>query len=319
MKRPPPPRLTRRALPLLSLLACLAAVPQAAPALAQPAPEPAATPAASGTDAKANAAAATPDGDSKAGAAPSTPVAGSKTGATAAAEAVSETTLTPGAGLQENPDAEVLSPQAAQAFVTGAEHELAAASKRDQRANWIYRDLSPRTPKSLPVTKMPPPCGWPRVMPKGRAASMVCNSTPNCAASSICSSAAAICPPQDPAQAEESARYSSDGDYGRGKSARPRTMPADLDDLETVMAESHDPANCSRLGRLAPVRALSAPLCALRRPRQPGCHEFGYADIGVLWRTGYDMPPDAFAPEIERLWQQLKPLYIRCTPMCGTS
>ena len=35
----------------------------------------------------------------------------------------------------------------------------------------------------------------------------------------------------------------------------------------------------------------------------------GFADTGALWRSQYDMPPEAFAAETERLWQQVKPLY----------
>jgi peptidyl-dipeptidase A len=31
--------------------------------------------------------------------------------------------------------------------------------------------------------------------------------------------------------------------------------------------------------------------------------------MGALWRSNYDMPPDAFTAETERLWQQVKPLY----------
>jgi peptidyl-dipeptidase A len=29
-----------------------------------------------------------------------------------------------------------------------------------------------------------------------------------------------------------------------------------------------------------------------------------------LWRSNYDMPPDAFAKELDRLWEQLRPLYL---------
>nr|MBA3556656.1 M2 family metallopeptidase [Gemmatimonadales bacterium] len=29
-----------------------------------------------------------------------------------------------------------------------------------------------------------------------------------------------------------------------------------------------------------------------------------------LWRSGYDMPPEAFAEEVERLWGQVRPLYL---------
>ena len=37
--------------------------------------------------------------------------------------------------------------------------------------------------------------------------------------------------------------------------------------------------------------------------------EIGFDDMGQLWRSGDDMDPDAFDQEIERLWQQVKPLY----------
>ena len=40
-----------------------------------------------------------------------------------------------------------------------------------------------------------------------------------------------------------------------------------------------------------------------------GAQEIGFADLGELWRSGYDMPPEAFRLEAERLWEQLKPFY----------
>jgi peptidyl-dipeptidase A len=40
-----------------------------------------------------------------------------------------------------------------------------------------------------------------------------------------------------------------------------------------------------------------------------GAQELGFADLGALWRAGYDMPADQFAAETERLWSQVKPLY----------
>jgi peptidyl-dipeptidase A len=40
-----------------------------------------------------------------------------------------------------------------------------------------------------------------------------------------------------------------------------------------------------------------------------GAKQMGFADTGVMWRSQYDMPPEAFAAEMERLWQQVKPLY----------
>ena len=40
-----------------------------------------------------------------------------------------------------------------------------------------------------------------------------------------------------------------------------------------------------------------------------GAGELGFADAGALWRSGYDMPADAFTQEADRLWGQVKPLY----------
>ena len=40
-----------------------------------------------------------------------------------------------------------------------------------------------------------------------------------------------------------------------------------------------------------------------------GAKEMGFEDTGAMWRAKYDMEPDAFAAEMERLWQQVKPLY----------
>ncbi len=41
-----------------------------------------------------------------------------------------------------------------------------------------------------------------------------------------------------------------------------------------------------------------------------GAKELGFSDTGAMWRSGYDMPPEQFAAETERLWQEVKPLYM---------
>ncbi|KQZ63931.1 peptidyl-dipeptidase [Sphingopyxis sp. Root1497] len=41
-----------------------------------------------------------------------------------------------------------------------------------------------------------------------------------------------------------------------------------------------------------------------------GSKELGFADTGAMWRSGYDMPPEEFAKTTERLWQEVKPLYM---------
>jgi len=40
-----------------------------------------------------------------------------------------------------------------------------------------------------------------------------------------------------------------------------------------------------------------------------GSKQLGYQDTGALWRSKYDMPADAFAADMDRVWGQVKPLY----------
>lgn len=41
-----------------------------------------------------------------------------------------------------------------------------------------------------------------------------------------------------------------------------------------------------------------------------GAKDLGYADVGAMWRSGYDMSPEQFAAETQRLWEETKPLYL---------
>ena len=41
-----------------------------------------------------------------------------------------------------------------------------------------------------------------------------------------------------------------------------------------------------------------------------GSKELGFADLGTMWRSNYDMDADEFAAETERMWQEVKPLYM---------
>lgn len=40
-----------------------------------------------------------------------------------------------------------------------------------------------------------------------------------------------------------------------------------------------------------------------------GAAELGFSDTGAMWRSGYDMPPEEFSAELERMWQEVAPLY----------
>jgi len=121
--------------------------------------------------------------------------------------------------------------------------------------------------------------------------------------------------PDDPKAQKELAQVlaSLDGDYGKGKWCPDGDKKPCLDvtAIEKLMAENRNPEELKRawigwhaVG--APMRQRYARMVELGNQ---GSKELGYADVGALWRSNYDMPPDAFAKEEDRLWDQLRPLY----------
>ncbi|HXY42515.1 MAG TPA: M2 family metallopeptidase, partial [Vicinamibacteria bacterium] len=82
--------------------------------------------------------------------------------------------------------------------------------------------------------------------------------------------------------------------------------------IEKRMAESRDPAGLRDVWvgwhRIAPpMRPRYARFVELANQ---GARDLGFSDLGAMWRSNYDMPPEAFARETERLWQQVQPLYL---------
>jgi peptidyl-dipeptidase A len=121
--------------------------------------------------------------------------------------------------------------------------------------------------------------------------------------------------PSDPKESEEVTRLvaSMEGRYGKGKYCpEGKDKCLDLQDITKIMAESRDAAQLLDVWR--GWHTISIPM----RPEyqrfvelaNKGARELGFADTGALWRSKYDMPPGAFAKEVERLWEQLKPLYL---------
>jgi peptidyl-dipeptidase A len=122
--------------------------------------------------------------------------------------------------------------------------------------------------------------------------------------------------PDEPKAQKELAQIlaSLDGDYGKGKWCPQGDQGECLDvtAVEKLMAESR---NADELKRAwmgwhaigAPMRQRYERMVELGNA---GARELGYADVGALWRSNYDMPPNEFSKEEDRLWEQLKPLYL---------
>ena len=86
----------------------------------------------------------------------------------------------------------------------------------------------------------------------------------------------------------------------------------DLVQISNIMATSRDPKELAdvwqgwhRVG--TPMRKDYTRFVELANK---GARELGFPDSGAMWRSKYDMPPDAFAKEVDRLWEQVKPLYV---------
>jgi peptidyl-dipeptidase A len=122
--------------------------------------------------------------------------------------------------------------------------------------------------------------------------------------------------PNDPKAQKELAQVmaSLDGDYGKGKWCPDGDKKPCLDvtAVEKLMSTSRDPEELKRAW--AGWHAVGAPMrqryARMVELGNQGSKELGYADVGALWRSNYDMPPDAFAKELDRLWEQLRPLYL---------
>jgi peptidyl-dipeptidase A len=118
--------------------------------------------------------------------------------------------------------------------------------------------------------------------------------------------------PQRPGAADEMATIASrlDSTYSTGKFAyNGKTLT--LNDAEDVLASSHDPAELKAVweGWHSISPAMVPDYARLVALSNEGSVALGYKDTGALWRSGYDMDPDAFAAETDRLWKQIEPFY----------
>ena len=120
--------------------------------------------------------------------------------------------------------------------------------------------------------------------------------------------------PSDPAESSELTRLAAamEGEYGKGKYCATGKECLDLEQLSKILATSRD---------AAALREAWTGWHAISKPMRPqyerfvalsnkGSREIGFADTGAMWRSKYDMAPEDFAREMDRLWNQVRPLYV---------
>ncbi len=120
--------------------------------------------------------------------------------------------------------------------------------------------------------------------------------------------------PADPALGQELTRLvtSMQATFAKGRhQPAGQPGPLDLQALSRLQIESRDPrllddiwSGWHRVGRaVRPEFERYVELANL------GAREMGFPDTGAMWRAKYDMEPDAFGREVDRLWEQVRPLY----------
>jgi peptidyl-dipeptidase A len=99
--------------------------------------------------------------------------------------------------------------------------------------------------------------------------------------------------------------------YGKGKGTF-KGQPVNGSDIEAAMGTDRNPDELKEMWASwhtnvgAPMKSDYARLVEIANQ---GAKELGYADVGAMWRSGYDMTPEQFAALTDKLWGEVKPLY----------
>jgi peptidyl-dipeptidase A len=120
--------------------------------------------------------------------------------------------------------------------------------------------------------------------------------------------------PKDPAKRAELSAISSrmEGMYGAAKYCPEGPQSCkDQSQLVNIMAKSrkYDELTEAWTGWHSTARPLRKEYVRFVELANEGAHELGFADLGAMWRSNYDMPADEFTQEASRLWTQVSPLY----------
>ncbi len=202
----------------------------------------------------------------------------------------------------------------AKAFVEKAEEKLLAASIAAERANWVAANFITGDTELIAAEasqrRMELAAGLAKEATRFDGLALDADVTRKLALLKLSLTLAA---PADPKKSEELARIAAgmEAAYGRGKWTPPGGEPLDLEEISRRMATSRDPKELATLWAgwhsiAPPIRKDYARYVELGNA---GAKELGFADMGAMWRSKYDMPPDAYAKELDRLWEQVKPLY----------
>jgi peptidyl-dipeptidase A len=208
---------------------------------------------------------------------------------------------------------EAATPEAAREFVAKAEGDLMEMSEYAGRAAWVMSNFITQDTE------------WLSARAGAEITSMASNYAKEAARFDdvdvdpvtrrklqILKRAIVLPAPAREGAAQELATISSrlDSTYSTGKfSHNGRMIP--LDEAEEILRTTRDPNETKAIWE--GWHTISPPMkddyTRLVSLANEGARELGYKDTGELWRSWYEMEPDAFAQKTDQLWQQVKPFY----------
>ena len=206
-------------------------------------------------------------------------------------------------------------PEDAVAFVTDAEAELERLGQLNERMGWVLQNfitedtefLAARTEEQFTAAKVAITSQAARFIDvegldydTARKLRLLRNDIVTAA-------------PMDAARTAEQAEIGTKlkGLYGSGSYCRENGQCLGLGELEDIMAVSRD--RDELLEAWEGWRTISPPMKDLYARQvelaNAGAAELGFSDQGTLWRSAYDMDPEDFPAELDRVWAQVSPLY----------
>jgi peptidyl-dipeptidase A len=205
-------------------------------------------------------------------------------------------------------------PAEAEAFVDRAENELLDLWVKAERASWVQANFITSDTEAMSADALKNVlAATARLAGESTRYAGVEVSPDTQRKIMLLKTSLPLAAPSDPAKQAELTKITTEmeGIYGKGKYCPEGGECLDLEQLSDIMAESRDPKEL--LEAWTGWRTVSPPMRDMYtrfvQLGNEGAVELGFSDLGAMWRSGYDMPPDEFATELDRLWDQVRPFY----------
>ncbi len=231
--------------------------------------------------------------------------------------AVAASAQTPPAAPKKKPAAAAATVAEARAFVDAAEKRLLDLAIKSNRASWVQQNfISDDTERMAAEADQAVNAATTELAAAATRFDKLKLPAELARKLALLKLSLDIPAPRNPAEQAELAAISASlqSDYGKGRYCPEgeKGKCLELPQMEQILASSRDPAELLRIwcgwhAIAPPMRKRYARLVQLGNK---GAREMGFPDVGAMWRSKYDMSPAAFTAEVERLWQQVRPLYL---------